>query len=133
MFGPLSCYCCIFGWAFKEFHSHFMVMCYISGIFHRFWLGTRAWTSLPKNCFWNCYKTQSKYVPMCKLKLYICRENIDFFWRFEICWWKYWWTFLKIFNNIFFSLHFWYDVDKTRQQQNQSLVILRSYNHLHQP
>ena len=29
--------------------------------FTRFWLGTRAWTSLPKNCFWNCYKTQSKY------------------------------------------------------------------------
>ena len=26
-----------------------------------FWLGTHAWTSLPKNCFWNCYKTQSKY------------------------------------------------------------------------
>ena len=74
-----------------------------------------------------------RYVPMSKLKLYICKENIDFFWRFEICRWKYRWTFLKIFNDIFFSLYFWYDVDKTRQQQNQILVILRSYNHLHQP
>ena len=29
--------------------------------FTSFWLGTLAWTSLPINCFWNCYKTQSKY------------------------------------------------------------------------
>ena len=61
MFGPLSCYCCIFGWAFKEFHSHFMVMCYISSIFHRFWLGTCAWTSFPIRCLWNCSKTQQQY------------------------------------------------------------------------
>ena len=40
------------------FYGHVL---YIPVYFTGFWLGTRAWTSLPKNCFWNCYKTQSKY------------------------------------------------------------------------
>ena len=55
----ISFYICIFGWAFKEFHWHFMVICYMSGTFYLFiyfcfWLGTHTWTSFPINCLWNC-------------------------------------------------------------------------------
>ena len=45
-------YICIFGWVFKEFHWHFMVMCYVSGTC------AHAWTSFPINCLRNCYKSQ---------------------------------------------------------------------------
>ena len=131
MFGPLSCYCCIFGWAFKEFHSHFMVICYISGIFQMFLARNSCMNVVTQKLFLKSLQNSIK-VPMCKLELYLCRENIDFLkiWNMSM---KVQMSILKNLYNIFFSLYFWYDVDKTRQQHNQSLVNLRSYNHLHQP
>ena len=68
MFGIISFYMCIFGWAFKEFHWHFMVMCYVSGTC------AHAWTSFPINCLWNCYKFQQQY--QCNFSLfYSCLDH----------------------------------------------------------
>ena len=200
----MSFYICIYGWAFKEFHWHFMVMCYVSGTFYLVFLFLArnpcvnvvshklslklfksqsqyqckfslfyscldhshatvvSLVELSKNfthILWSCaiysglfhrflvrnscvnVVTQKLFlkllqnsikVPMCKLELYLCRENIDFLkiWNMSM---KVQMSILKNLYNVFFSLHFWYNVDKTRQQHNQSLVNLRSYNHLHQP
>ena len=96
-------------------------------------IGTHAWTLLPKNCFWNCYKTQPKH--QCKLKLYLYRENI-----IPICFFFEELKYLNECTSEYFQISVWYllflyflyDVDKTKWQHNQILVILRSYNHHHQ-
>ena len=121
MFGPLSYFCCIFGWAFKEFHSPFMVMCYISGIFYKFLARNSCVNVVTQKLCLKLLQNSIK-VPKGKLKFYLCRENIDFFGRFEICHWKYRWTFLKIF--ITFSCLYIFGMTWTRPDSNTTKALL---------